>query len=279
MFETLKSINRKPDVFSAYTAASLWADEYRSKQMLAYHLNEDIDLSSRNREFIERSCSWMIDHFQLGPGKSVYDFGCGPGLYTSRLAASGAKVAGLDFSENSIRYAREQATKAKQKINYVHANYLEFDPKEHFDLITMIMCDFCALSREQRKALLNVFHQCLADDGAILLDVYSMVAYAAREEARFYEKNQLNRFWREDEYYCFVNTFKYDEEAVVLDKYDIFPESGQAETIYNWLKYFSPAELKEELSDAGFDVTHILNDVAGAPFSEHHTEFAVIAAR
>lgn len=172
MFEKLEEINIKPSVFELYTAESLWAEEYRSKQMLSFHLNDGVELSSRNIEFINRSSSWIVDHFQLGPGKSVCDFGCGPGLYASRLAKSGAKITGLDFSENSIRYAREQAENAKQKIDYINVNYLEFEPKERFNFITMIMCDFCVLSPAQRRVLLDKFHRCLEGNGAVLMDVY-----------------------------------------------------------------------------------------------------------
>lgn len=279
MFEQLEEINRKPAAFELYTAASLWADEYRAKQMLAYHLNEDIDLSSRNTEFINKSAAWIIDKFKLGPEKSVCDYGCGPGLYASRFARAGAQVTGLDFSKNSIRYAQEQAAKAKQTINYIHADYLDFNPAERFNLITMIMCDFCALSPEQRKVILTVFYECLEDDGAILLDVYSMADFARREEVSFYEKNQLNHFWLEEDYYCFVNTFKYASEAVVLDKYSLFPDRGEPETIYNWLQFFSPESLTEELSAAGFAVQHIYKDVAGSPFADQHSEFAVIATK
>ena len=279
MFGKLKEINRKPEIFELYTADSLWVDEYRSKQMLDFHLNENIDLSSRKIEFINHSSSWIIDHFQLGRGKSVCDFGCGPGLYASRLAKSGAKVTGLDFSENSIRYAEEQAENSKNEINYIHVNYLEFEPEEQYNLIIMIMCDFCVLSPAQRGILLNKFQECLKDDGAILLDVYSMAAYAAREEYSLYEKNQLSHFWCEDDYYCFVNIFKYDDAAVVLDKYTIFQENGKAETVYNWLQYFSPESLAEELSEAGFTVTQIYKDVAGRPYSEQHSEFAVVITR
>jgi 2-polyprenyl-3-methyl-5-hydroxy-6-metoxy-1,4-benzoquinol methylase len=34
----------------------------------------------------------------------IADFGCGPGLYTEKLAERGATVTGIDFSENSIRH-------------------------------------------------------------------------------------------------------------------------------------------------------------------------------
>ena len=279
MFDKLEEINRKPEAFDLYTAESLWADEYRSKNMLAFHLDEIIDVSSRNIEFIDRSSSWIVDHFQLGPGKAVCDAGCGPGLYASRLARSGAEITGLDFSENSIRYAEEQAVNSKQKINYIHVNYLEFEPRERYDLITMIMCDFCALSSAQRRSLLSKFHEWLKEGGAILLDVYSMDAYAKREESASYEKNHLNQFWCEDDYYCFVNTFKYDDKAVVLDKYSIFQKNGRSETIYNWLQYFSPESLAEEMSEAGFTVREIFRDVAGCAHSDQHPEFAVVITR
>ena len=47
MFEQLEDINTRPKPFEFYTAADLWADEYTSSQMLAYHLNTEIDVSSR----------------------------------------------------------------------------------------------------------------------------------------------------------------------------------------------------------------------------------------
>ena len=46
---------------------------------------------------------------KLKEGKRVIDFGCGPGLYATRLAQKGAFVTGIDFSENSINYARTAA--------------------------------------------------------------------------------------------------------------------------------------------------------------------------
>lgn len=279
MFEKLNAINRKPAVFSEYTAEALWADEHRSKQMLAFHLDDDRDVSSRNSTFIDQSSAWMIDRFDLSPGNTVCDFGCGPGLYTSRLAKSGAAVTGLDFSTSSIEYARAQAKTCGQTINYVHANYLEFDPQGRFDLVTIIMCDFCALGPGQRAALLAKVRRNLKDGGAMLLDVYSMRAFEDRKEARFYERNQLDHFWSAQDYFCFVNTFRYEREAVMLDKYSIFPEHGAPETIYNWLQFFSTESLQEEISSAGFTVDEIYKDVSGAEFSEQHSEFAIVARK
>ena len=55
MFEKLEDINSRPEPFECSTAADLWTDDHTSEQMLACHLNADIDVSSRRIEFIDPS--------------------------------------------------------------------------------------------------------------------------------------------------------------------------------------------------------------------------------
>lgn len=85
--------------FQYYTANELWTDEYTSQKMLEYHLDENINASSRNKIFIDNSVKWIIANFGIDCNSSVCDFGCGPGLYTSQFAEKGASVTGIDFSE------------------------------------------------------------------------------------------------------------------------------------------------------------------------------------
>jgi len=53
MFTQLEEINSRPEPFEFYTAADLWTEEHTSEQMLAYHLNTEVDVSSRRGEFID----------------------------------------------------------------------------------------------------------------------------------------------------------------------------------------------------------------------------------
>lgn len=278
MFEELEKINKRPEPFQFYTATDLWNDEHTSKQMLSFHLNESIDISSRNAEFISRSVKWIVTEFNICRETKVADFGCGPGLYASRLAKYGANVTGIDFSKRSIEYARDFAAREQLKIKYVNENYLEFETADQFDLVLMIMCDFCALSPSQRKCLLDKYFKIIKPGGSVLLDVYSLSAFEKREENTTYEANQLNGLWSANKYYGFLNTFKYDEEKVMLDKYTII-ESERSRQIYNWLQYFAPEDLERELVDAGFYVRGIYSDVAGNPYDPKSGEFAVIAGK
>jgi 2-polyprenyl-3-methyl-5-hydroxy-6-metoxy-1,4-benzoquinol methylase len=278
MFNELKEINSRPEPFQFYTADELWTNKHTSKQMLDYHLNETIDASSRNTKFIERSVEWIVSHFEVNKNTKIADFGCGPGLYTTRLAERGAIVTGIDFSENSIKYAKRVAAEKGLSINYVLTNYLNYETTNRFDLITMIMCDFCVLSPEQRKKMLYQFNSLLKPNGSVLLDVYSLNSFNQREESATYELNQLNGFWSPEDCYCFVNTFKYDEVNVILDKYTII-EEARTRTVYNWFQYFRTESLGKELEENGFNIEEYYSDVAGKTFSPESVEFAIVAKK
>jgi len=275
MFKELEEINSRPKPFQYYTAETLWTDEHTSKQMLKYHLNDSVDFSSRNSKFIQRSVEWIVSHFNVNSKTSIADFGCGPGLYTTRLAEKGADVTGIDFSENSIRYAKETAKQKGLHINYARQNYLEFEMDKRFDLVIMIMCDFCALSPAQRKTMICKFHTLLKPGGSVLLDVYSLASFDQRKEAATYKHNQLDGFWSSESYYGFLNTFKYEKQKVLLDKYTIV-EKARTRVIYNWLQCFSRDTITAEFEQNGLKVEEVYSDVAGTPFNSDSSEFAVV---
>lgn len=275
MYQKLEGINTRPLPFQYYTAAELWTDEYTSRKMLEYHLDENINVSSRKKGFIENSVAWIVSYFGIDNNSTICDFGCGPGLYTTRFAEKGAKVTGIDFSDRSIGYAGKIAKEKGLDVEYVNQNYLLYDTEKRFDLITMIMCDYCALSPEQRGKLIQIFYKLLKPDGSILLDVYTLEAFKKRKEQALYEINLLNGFWSPKKYYGFLNTFKYEEQKVVLDKYTII-EEDRNRIVYNWLQYFSTELLKEELRNKKFEVQNLYSDVSGSPYDLQSEEMAVV---
>ena len=219
----------------------------------------------------------MVSRFGLATGRAVADFGCGPGLYASRLAASGARVTAIDFSERSIRYARELALRQGQLVEHVQADYLDFETDERFDLIALIMCDCCALSREQRLGLLDRFRTHLNADGAVLLDVYAIAAFAAGEEAATYAHRQ-GGFWSPEPHFVFQNTFKY-QRSVSFSTSHHRREGAHAGGLQLASSGFDREGLRNEIEGQGLVIEEVLGDVAGGPFDPASPEFAVIARK
>jgi len=246
--------------------------------MLEYHLNEENEPASRNKAFIDKSIAWIVSRFNIQANTKVCDFGCGPGLYSTQFAKSGAEVTGIDFSERSIKHAKKIAEENNLSIDYIQQNYLDFTTGKKFDLITMIYCDLSALSPKQRKNLIGKFYKYLKNDGLVLLDVFSLDAFTKREETAIHEHLLHDGFWSEKDYYGFMNSYKYQEEKVFLDKYTIVEKSRTRE-IYNWLQYYSLDSIKKEFAENGFSVNEFYSDVAGTPFKADSSEIAIVASK
>jgi len=278
MFHELERINERPAVFSQLTVADLWTDPHISEGMLRFHLDGSVDVSSHKTEFIEAAVSWVKETFQLTEGSRVLDLGCGPGLYTSRLAQAGADVTGIDFSSRSIAYAREEAAREGLQVTYINEDYLAWEPEGRFDLVLMIMRDYCAIGPVERRTLLDKIEGLLAPEGAFLFDVDSLVALKARSEKTWYAPASEGGFFSPNPYFEFFASFVYPEDAVSLEKH-VIVEEGRTRTLCDWVQHFSPESLAEELGGSGLEIASLLGDVAGRAFDSQAREFAVVARR
>ncbi|MEQ8824020.1 MAG: hypothetical protein RIC14_06585 [Filomicrobium sp.] len=97
MYEQLTTIQQRPQLFSAYTAETLWTQPLLANQMLQMHLDQDSVLASRPVDAIDRVVDWIDQSLGLD-GASVCDLGRGPGLYASKFAERSLTVLGVDFS-------------------------------------------------------------------------------------------------------------------------------------------------------------------------------------
>ncbi len=250
MYAELDEIHRRPEVFSTCSAETLWTQPHLAKQMLQFHLSQDTVLASRPIDAIGRVVDWIDRSFGLD-GRSVCDLGCGPGLYTKRFAERGAVVHGLDFSRNSIDYARRHAPVHAKSITYQVANYLRDPLPAQQDLVTLIYCDLRPLSPSQRKTLLAKIHKALSPGGRFLSDVYSMTAFGGVVERVSFARNLMNGFWSAEDYFAFQHTFRYERDAVSLERFTVIEKSRKWD-VYNWVQYFSQDEIGRELKQAGF---------------------------
>lgn len=257
MFKKLTKIQQKPQLFSVYTTDKLWTDPHLADQMLQAHLSQETPMASRPLIAIDRVVTWLEKMFSLN-GKSICDLGCGPGLYAEKYAALGAKVHGLDFSRNSIEYAQASADKAQFQIDYEVANYLENTLPAEQDLITLIYCDLCALSPENRQKLYSKVRESLKADGSFVFDVFSTKLFEQFTEHSTFAENHMHNFWSKSNYFTFHNAFRYQETSTSLDHYTIV-EENRTWDVYNWMQYFTPEAIRAELAENGFKVVEVVN--------------------
>ncbi len=99
-----------------------------------------------------------------------------------------------------------------------------------------------------------------------------------REETKTYEHRRIDGFWSPENYYCFQNTFKYDNEKVILDKYTIIEEK-RTRVVYNWLQYYSEGSLRKESEENGLTVEGFYSDLTGTAISPESLEIVIAAKK
>lgn len=275
MFEELVDIFKKPKCFERSNSIELWNNPHISKQMLKLHLDPNQDPASRNKKFMERSVAWITQIANINSTSKILDLGCGPGLYTSEFAKTGAQVTGIDVSANSIEYAVQTAAAEQLAIEYINANYVTCDLKEKYDLITLIYDDYCVLNLADRKILLKKILAALGDRGLFIFDVLSNHHFDKVQEKQSCSYSESGGFWSPEAHFMFEHIFKYSPERVILEKNTVI-ERNHRFTIYNYLKCFQIDEILQELSDSGFHTVDYFSDISGAKYDRNFSEIALI---
>ena len=273
MFNVISNALKKPRLYEK-TAVEFWDDPYISKQMLTAHLNPDLEAASRKLRFIEDSVDWIKKLLPPAIYPSLLDLGCGPGLYTERFCQSGYQVTGLDFSKRSIEYAKNSAIQKDLDITYLYEDYLTMNLNKQFDLITMIYCDYGALSQDDRQHLLATMYQLLKPNAKLLLDVFSLEQYNCLEECQTWESCPNGGFWSEEGYVTLKGQYKYTD-CVTLRQYSVLTKKNLT-NYYIWDTYFTKETLAKEAIEAGFKVYNVYSDVKGTPYHDKHLTLAIL---
>jgi SAM-dependent methyltransferase len=274
----LARYTQKPDLDTPGEAL-FWNDPYIAQQMLKAHLDPNMDAASRKPETIERSVAWMVDQLKLGNGSRFLDLGCGPGLYTIRLARRGLAVTGMDFSLNSLEYARLQARQENLSIDYILQDYLTLDFEGEFDAACLIYFDLGVFSKANRERLLPRIARALKPGGRFVFDVIAEKSREKTQEATRWEVCPSGGFWRSGAHLVLSQVFLYPEDKAYLDRYLVIDDSGSL-AIYNiWEHYFTVEMLQSDLKAAGFTEVQVWNDLTGTPYAECAGSMGVIARK
>lgn len=133
------------------------------------------------RRYSENKSAAISDYTELpamlalaGPvrGKDVLDVGCGPGRHARALLDHGARVTGVDISEEMVCAAR---ARCRGRGRFLRADYerVKF-PRASFDLINASLC--LMYSPDLRPAFRN-FRAWLKGGGRLIFSVYHPVRF------------------------------------------------------------------------------------------------------
>lgn len=261
----LQHLQQKPASFEPGEPL-FWNDPHISTQMLAAHLNPNIEAASRQPETIAASVAWITETLDLQQGDAVLDLGCGPGLYAARLAQRGLTVTGVDYSEGSIAYARQYAEDHNLAVDYRCQDYLSLADEASYDAALLIYGDYCTFDPDQRSRLLENVHRALKTGGHFVLDVTTR---PHREKYGAQNRWTISQggFWRPGRHLVLEQGFDYPDAKIYLDQSIVIEPDGKLTVYRNWFQDYDREMITSELAEGGFEVVQVYSDLTGNPFS------------
>jgi SAM-dependent methyltransferase len=263
MFNELKKYTSKPKLYAPSTNI-FWDDEHISKGLLEAHLNPDWDAATRKPEFVDKSVNWISKIAPSSQYKFLLDLGCGPGLYAERFNSAEYSVTGVDFSKRSIAYAKKQTLLKKSNIKYHYQNYLTIDYIEQFDVITLIYCDYAALSITDRLTLLKKVYEALKPNGKFIFDVFTPLM--RKDESRSWKYCEKSGFWSEKPHISLESVYQYDDDDNTELRQTIVLTDETINCYNIWDHFFTKEALLSEIETAGFNTFEFYGDIAGKEF-------------
>lgn len=242
-----------------------WNDPTFSKRMLKEHLSQAHDAASRRSETIDAQVDWIHQVVLKEPPSRILDLGCGPGLYTARLAGLGHTCTGIDFSPASIAYAKEQAIARNLRCQYSEADIRSAEYGGGYDLVMSIFGEFNVFHPGDARKILDKSFAALAPGGYLLLESHTF------DKVR--ELGKHPRSWHTaesglfgDEPYLYLQENIWDEEArVAIQRYYIIDAtSGEVICHSSSMQAYTNEEYRSLLADCGFVEVKILGSISGS---------------
>jgi SAM-dependent methyltransferase len=208
----------------------------------------------------------IVDLLELEPGQSVLDAPCGHGRISSRLAARGLHVTGVDASELFLSVAR----RGNPTIDYRLGDLRNLPVDGPFDAAISWFTSFGYFDDPGNRAVLAEYRRVLASGGRLLIEMHNRDEFVRRfTPAPFSHSVQIG-----DDVMLDTSDFDCIEGRIETDR--VVVRDGQVRRTHQSVRLPSITELRTWLTDAGFSsVQFSARD--GRPPSIHRPRLVVTA--
>ena len=230
-----------------------WNEPGFSRRMLREHLTQSHDLASRRSEKIDAHVDWIHREVLYGSPSKILDLGCGPGLYSSRLARLGHRCIGIDFSPASMEYARKQAVKEDLFCEYIQADIRSAEYGSGYGLVMLIFGEFNVFKPEDATRILLKAHKALDASGVLLLEAHTsgaMREFGLRPASWYSAASGL--FSDSPHLYLQENFWDAESETVTRRYFVVDASTGEVAQYAQSLKAYADEQYRAVLEGAGF---------------------------
>lgn len=253
-----------------------WDDAAFSERILKEHLTQDNDAASRPNTKIKKHVDWIHRHLLDGKISRVLDLGCGPGLYTARLAKLGHTCTGIDFAPAPIAYAIKNAPPGCQ---YLLSDIRSADYGSDYDLVIFIFGALNLVQPADARLILEKACQALKPGGLLLLEASSLdaVDQIGNQPAMWYSAE--SGIFSDKPHLCLMETFWDDDQKVATERFFIIDTATGTVTRHAAsTQAYEEEDLETLLQVSGYGEINFYDSLTGKEEAEIN-DFLVLTAQ
>lgn len=256
-----------------------WHESVFSERMLAEHLSQEHDAASRRSNIIDQQVNWIHQELLDRSPSKILDLGCGPGLYTQRLARLGHACLGIDFAPAAIEYAKSQADAENLPCRFVLEDIREADYGQGYGLVMLIYGEFNVFRPEDARKILQKAFLSLNSKGLLLLEPHTFETVKRLGESSAHWYSSENGLFSSGPHIVLQENYWDSEKKVSMERYYILDaESGQVVTHSASIQAYTLDDYFYMLRECGFGKIEIYPSLLGESH-QNQDEFLVIAAQ
>lgn len=198
----------------------------------------------------------------------ILELCCGTGRLTIPIAKDGYNISGVDYTASMLERAKEKASQAGLKINFIEADIRTLNLQEKFDLIFLPFNSIHHLYKnEDLFEVLKVVRNHLKEKGLFLLDCFNPnIRYIVEKEK---EQQVIAEYTTNDGRKILIEQSMHYENAAQINriKWHYFI-NNKFHSIQNMdMRLFFPQELDSYFKQAGFNIIYKFGDFTREVFN------------
>jgi len=255
-----------------------WHDPDFSRRMLKEHLCQDHDAASRRFSKIKKHVNWIHHEVLSGQRTRILDLGCGPGLYSSRLARMGHECVGIDYSPASIAYARDYARKGNLRCKYINEDIRTAEYGHGFGLVMLIFGEFNVFKPADAQAILKKAYRAIDGDGFLLLEphTFDAVREMGISGSLWYSAN--SGVFSDQPHLCLEEHFwTYMDNTTTTRFFVVDASTGSVSRYAQSFQAYTEDEYFSIINKSGFNYVEYLPSLIGVEDSSQKSLMAIVA--
>jgi SAM-dependent methyltransferase len=236
------------------------------------------DAASRRSETIDRHINWIHDQLLSGQPTKILDLGCGPGLYTSRLAKLDHACMGIDFSPASIAYATAQAKRERLQCTYRQQDIRVADYGTGYGLAMIIFGEVNVFKSTDAGSILKKAYRALEPNGLLLLEAhtFSAVRRMGKKPAAWYSVE--TGLFSSNPHLGLNESFWDTEHNVAIERYYIIDAlTGEVTRHSSSTQAYRNEEYQQLLVKCGFDQVDFYPSLSGDIDDKQRDHLVIVA--